>query len=207
MLAEIVRAVSVQGTSSVGGFVNLKGVTNFSGAATLWLWGMEIVAEAYQTNKEAGTLDYLSVMTEVGNITLERAEGLYENLDHAVTGSDGRDGSDGISTIQVFNVAFEGDGSLEIIGGNGTNGSDATGSAIGTGGFVARDGGDGGNGGHAIFCSSYMNLMDKGKYTFLSGVPGSGGEGKSSIGGSVGSDGTDGSYVSAVQTYRSSYQK
>ena len=118
---------------------------------------------------------------------------LYENTLTALVGKYGMNGRPGANAIQVFDISFYGDGTIEIIGGDGTKGFDASKVAI-----FGANGGDGGNSGHAILCHSYINFLESSNYNILSGEPGEGGYGTSGIGGNSGHNGSSGEYVAPI---------
>ncbi len=113
-----------------------------------------------------------------------------------VHGFQGADGTDGASTIvSLGNVAIYGDGSLEVVAGDGCNGSNGS-----EHGFHA-EGGDGGNSGHAIAAPLLISSLNESELILTPGKPGLKGYGHNIYGQSNGKDGHVSSVLNVLTTY------
>lgn len=141
-------------------------------------------------------------MTETSNLIGQISMSLVDLVDKTLElfyGSDGRDGMNGASAMQLSgNVSFTGNGHLCIEGGSGEKGGDAK-----TGIDFAYDGGNGGNGGNGIECTTIISDIPAFDLVIYGGGAGQGGKGSWHWGdsGYTGRDGTSGAGIVATHKF------
>ena len=139
---------------------------------------------------------FFDALMGISDTLLEKTKMLYEDAISALIGKYGKDGRNGIETIQAVDISFVGDGRIKIVGGNGTKGFDAS-----TVAMFGANGGNGGDAGSAIICHTYINLLNYKNYEISCGQPGSGGYGTSGLGGNNGYNGQRGNFSPRINYY------
>jgi hypothetical protein len=170
-------------------------VNSLSVALAPWtLYYAAVDKTMYNFTHSPNADSFIKNFEESLNSMLDLTSSYWSHVMNVVNGKNGANGYNGVETIKSVNLSITGSGYLEIVGGNGANGCDGTKPIYGN-----TRGGDGGNSGSAIYCKTYINLMEKGSYNITSGTPGEGGAGNKGIGQSQALKGKKGKSPKSIQ--------